>query len=50
MRSDKLHVGFLLNSLHGGGVERVVLNLVAALIARGHRAGVSSCSTSTTAG
>ena len=36
--SDKLHVGFLLTGLHGGGAERVMLNLAAALIARGHRA------------
>ena len=36
--SDKLHVGFLLSGLNGGGAERVILNLAAALIARGHRA------------
>ena len=38
MSSDNLQVGFLLTSLAGGGAERVVLNLAAALIARGHRA------------
>ena len=38
MSSDKFHVGFLPNSLHGGGAERTILNLAAALIARGHRA------------
>ena len=38
MSSDKLHVGFLLTSLDGGGAERAMLNLAAALIARGHRA------------
>ena len=38
MSSDKLHIGFLLTGLHGGGAERVMLNLAAALIARGHRA------------
>ena len=38
MSSDKFHVGFLLTSLAGGGAERAVLNLAAALIARGHRA------------
>ena len=38
MSSDKLHVGFLLTGLDGGGAERVVLNLAAALIARRHRA------------
>ena len=38
MSSDKFHVGFLLTGLNGGGAERVVLNLAAALIARGHRA------------
>ena len=38
MRSDKLHVGFLLTSLNGGGAERFTLNLAGALIARGHRA------------
>ena len=37
MSSDKLHVGFLLSSLGGGGAERAMLNLAAALIARGHR-------------
>ena len=38
MRSDKLHIGLLLPSLDGGGAERAILNLAAALIARGHRA------------
>ena len=38
MSSNKLHVGFLLTGLSGGGAERVLLNLAAALIARGHRA------------
>ena len=38
MSSDKLHVGFLLNSLRGGGAELSTLNLAAALIERGHRA------------
>ena len=38
MSSDKLHIGFLLTSLGGGGAERAMLNLAAALIARGHRA------------
>ena len=38
MSSDKLHVGFLLTGLDGGGAERVVLDLATALIARGHRA------------
>ena len=38
MSSDKLHVGFLLAGLDGGGAERVMLNLAAAFIARGHRA------------
>ena len=38
MNSNKLHVGFLLTGLNGGGAERVVLNLASALIARGHRA------------
>ena len=38
MSSDKLHVGFLLTGLDGGGAERVVLNLAAALIAPRHRA------------
>ncbi len=35
---DKLHVGFVLPSLNGGGAERVVLSLAESLIARGHRA------------
>ena len=38
MSSTKLHVGFMLTSLDGGGAERVILNLAAALITRGHRA------------
>ena len=38
MAGGGLHVGFLLTGLHGGGAERVMLSLAAALIARGHRA------------
>ena len=38
MNSSKLHVGFLLTGLTGGGAERAILSLAAALIARGHRA------------
>ena len=38
MSSDKLHVGFVLPSLDGGGAERAMLNLAAAIITRGHRA------------
>ncbi len=38
MSSAKLHVGFLLTGLNGGGAERNILRLAAALIARGHRA------------
>ncbi len=38
MSSDKLHIGFLLTGLDGGGAERTTLNLAAALIERGHRA------------
>ena len=38
MSLDNLHVGFLLTSLAGGGAERAILNLAAALMARGHRA------------
>ena len=38
MSSDKLHVGFLLTSVNGGGAERNILRLAAALIARGYRA------------
>ena len=38
MSPDKLHVGFLLAGLSGGGAERFTLNLAQALIARGHRA------------
>ena len=37
MSSDKLHVGFLLTGLDGGGAERNMLRLAAALIARGHQ-------------
>ena len=37
MRPDRLHVGFLLTSLNGGGVERNILRLAGALIERGHR-------------
>ncbi len=38
MRPDRLHVGFMLTNLDGGGVERNTLNLARALMARGHRA------------
>ena len=38
MSSDKLHIGFLLTGLDGGGAERTTLNLAAALIERGHQA------------
>ena len=38
MRPDKLHVGFLLTSLNGGGAERSILRLARSLIERGHRA------------
>ena len=38
MRSDKLHVGFLLTGLNGGGAERNILRLAQALIERGHSA------------
>ena len=38
MSSAKLHIGFLLSGLSGGGAERVMLNLAQSLIARGHRA------------
>ena len=38
MSSGKLHVGFVLPSLDGGGTQRAMLNLAAAIIARGHRA------------
>ncbi len=38
MRPDKLHVGFMLTSLNGGGAERVILNLAQSLIERGSRA------------
>ena len=38
MSSGKFHVGFLLTGLDGGGAERIMPNLAAALMARGHRA------------
>ena len=38
MSSDKLHIGFLLTSLAGGGAERSILRLAQSLIKRGHRA------------
>ena len=38
MADDRLHIGFMLPSLDGGGAERAMLNLAAALIERGHRA------------
>ena len=38
MSSDKLHVGFVLPSLYGGGAERHTLHLAQWLIERGHRA------------
>ena len=38
MADGRLHIGFVLPSLSGGGAERVMLDLAAALIARGHRA------------
>ena len=38
MRPDRLHVGFLLTSLNGGGAEHSTLRLAGALIERGHRA------------
>ena len=38
MRPDRLHVGFMLSSLNGGGVQRNTLNQARVLIARGHRA------------
>ncbi len=34
---DKLHIGFVLYRLTGGGAERVVLTLAESLIKRGHR-------------
>ena len=38
MADGKLHVGFVLPSLHGGGAERHTLHLAQWLIERGHRA------------
>ena len=38
MADGRLHIGFMLTGLYGSGAERVMLNLAAALIARGHRA------------
>ncbi len=38
MADRKLHIGFVLSSLNGGGAERVILNLAQSLIDRGHRA------------
>ncbi len=38
MSSDKLHIGFLLTGLNGGGAERFTLNLAQSLIDLGHRA------------
>ena len=38
MADGRLHVGFVLPSLGGGGAERVTLNLAQWLIERGHRA------------
>ncbi len=38
MIDGKLHVGFVLPSLNGGGVQRVILNLAQSLIERGSRA------------
>ncbi len=38
MADGRLHIGFTLPSLDGGGAERAILNLAAALIERGHRA------------
>ena len=38
MADDRLHIGFMLPSLNGGGAERAMLNLATALIERGHRA------------
>ena len=38
MADGKLHVGFVLPSLHGGGAERITLHLAQWLIERGHRA------------
>ena len=38
MPDGRLHVGFVLPSLSGGGAERSILRLAQSLIARGHRA------------
>ena len=38
MADGRLHVGFVLPSLSGGGAERSILRLAQSLIARGHRA------------
>ena len=38
MPDGRLHVGFVLPSLSGGGAERNILRLAQSLIARGHRA------------
>ena len=38
MADGRLHIGFVLPSLGGGGAEHATLNLAAALIKRGHRA------------
>ena len=38
MTDGRLHVGFVLSSLSGGGAERSILRLAQSLIARGHRA------------
>ena len=38
MADDRLHVGFVLPSLYGGGAERYTLHLAQWLIERGHRA------------
>ena len=38
MADGRLHIGFVLPSLSGGGAERVTLNLAQWLVERGHRA------------
>ncbi len=38
MADGRLHIGFVLPSLGGGGAERVILNLTQSLVERGHRA------------
>ena len=38
MGDGRLHVGFVLHSLHGGGAERHTLHLAQWLVERGHRA------------